>query len=143
MLGADASGDGGGRAGEEGGDGANGASVALALRTAHGVDLVALGDLEEQGQETLLAGLRDAGVAGQVDVVKMAHHGSRSQSAALAALLSPRVALVSVGSDNTYGHPTDQALDLYAGLGAALVRTDECGTSALVVRDGSLAVACS
>lgn len=143
VLGADASGDGGGRAGEEGGDGANGASVALALRTAHGVDLVALGDLEEQGQETLLAGLRDAGVAGQVDVVKMAHHGSRSQSAALAALLSPRVALVSVGSDNTYGHPTDQALDLYAGLGAALVRTDECGTSALVVRDGSLAVACS
>lgn len=142
VLGARAA-SGGGTSGEEGGDGANDASVAISLRTGHGVDLVALGDLEEAGQESLLADLTGAGFSGGVDVVKLAHHGSRSQSEGLAALLRPRVTLVSVGADNTYGHPTDEALDLYGGLGSAVVRTDECGQSALVVRGGSLAVACS
>jgi competence protein ComEC len=128
-------------AGEEG-DGANDASVAVALRTSAGLDVVALGDLEEPGQEALLADLRATGEPGAVDVLKMAHHGSASQSPGLAELLRPRVTLVSVGDDNTYGHPTDAALDLYAGLGSAVVRTDECGTAALVVRDGTLGVAC-
>jgi competence protein ComEC len=104
--------------------------------------VVALGDLEEPGQEALLADLRATGEPGAVDVLKMAHHGSASQSPGLAALLRPRVTLVSVGDDNTYGHPTDTALDLYAGLGSAVVRTDECGTAALVVRDGTVGLSC-
>ncbi|WP_344250212.1 ComEC/Rec2 family competence protein [Isoptericola hypogeus] len=140
VLGADAGGAGGGSAE---GDGANDASVALHLRTAGGLDVVALGDLEEPGQEALLGALGASGDATDVDVVKMAHHGSRSQSAGLAARLSPRVTLVSVGADNTYGHPTDAAVDLYEGTGSALVRTDECGTAALVVRSGEIGLACS
>jgi competence protein ComEC len=125
------------------GDGANDASVALALRTPGGIDVVALGDLETAGQEALFADLRAAGWARGVDVVKMAHHGSAEQSHQLAALLGPRLTLVSVGDDNTYGHPTETALDLYAGVGSALVRTDECGTAALVVRDGGIGLACT
>ncbi|WP_144882267.1 ComEC/Rec2 family competence protein, partial [Isoptericola variabilis] len=128
--------------GEEG-DGANDASVVLALRTAAGLDVVTLGDLERPGQEALLAELRAAGWAGGVDVVKMAHHGSADQSEALAALLRPRVTVVSVGDGNGYGHPTDAALDLYAGVGSALVRTDECGTAVLVARGGGIALACT
>jgi competence protein ComEC len=107
------------------------------------VDVVALGDLERAGQEALLADLRASGWPGGVDVVKMAHHGSAAQSQRLAALLRPRVTLVSVGDDNTYGHPTDAALDLYGSTGSAIVRTDECGTAALVVRDGELGLSCS
>ncbi len=129
-------------AGEEG-DGANDASVVLALRTPAGTDVVALGDLERAGQEALLADLRASGWPGGVDVVKMAHHGSAAQSRRLAALLRPRVTLVSVGDENTYGHPTGTALDLYADVGSTLVRTDECGTAALVVRDGGLGLSCS
>ncbi|MEU2199055.1 ComEC/Rec2 family competence protein [Isoptericola sp. NPDC019482] len=124
------------------GDGANDASVALELRTAGGLEVVALGDLEEGGQDALAADLAASGRAADVDVVKMAHHGSRSQSAALARHLSPRVTLVSVGADNTYGHPTDDALDLYASAGSALVRTDECGTAALVRRGDEIGLAC-
>lgn len=139
VLGADGRSSGAG----EGGDGANDASVALALRTPGGIDVVALGDLELPGQEALLADLRASGWSSGVDVVKMAHHGSAEQSARLAELLRPRVTLVSVGDDNTYGHPTDAALDLYAGVGSALVRTDECGTATLVVRDGAIGLGCS
>ena len=44
-------------------------------------------------------------------------------------LLAPTVAHVSSG-ENTYGHPTDRALDLYRGVGATVLRTDTCGTFA-------------
>lgn len=120
------------------GAGANDASVTLLVRVA-GLDVMLLGDLEEAGQAAVLAQARSRGIA-DVDVVKVAHHGSRVQSRALAEQLRPAAALFSVGDDNGYGHPTDSALGLYAGVGAVVLRTDECGTFALVVRDGALAV---
>lgn len=116
--------------------GANDASVVLRVRV-QGVDVVALGDLEDAGQSSLARTLTQQGSA-PVDVVKVAHHGSATQSDRLAEVLSPTVALVSSG-ENTYGHPTDRALDLYRGVGATVLRTDTCGTFALVVRDGVLA----
>lgn len=119
--------------------GANDASIALRVVTPR-LSLVALGDLEITGQESLDRTLRARAGDPSVDVVKVAHHGSRVQSSRLAATLSPTVAIVSSG-ENTYGHPTDVALDLYGGVGAAVLRTDRCGTFALVARDGALAVA--
>ncbi|MEU4385157.1 ComEC/Rec2 family competence protein [Promicromonospora sp. NPDC023805] len=116
------------------GEGANDSSIVLAARTG-GLDVLALGDLEDAGQAELVP------LAGQTDVVKVAHHGSAVQSRALAERLRPAVALVSSGRDNDYGHPTDEALDLYAGLGAAVVRTDQCGTVALVVRGQEVSLA--
>ncbi|GHH67311.1 ComEC/Rec2 family competence protein [Promicromonospora soli] len=128
------------------GEGANDSSVVLAVRTAGtahaagtartaGLDVLLLGDLEDAGQAALLPLVR------RTDVVKVAHHGSAVQSRALAERLRPAVALVSSGRGNEYGHPTDEALDLYAGVGAAVVRTDECGTVALVVRGGDVSLA--
>ncbi|WP_277211557.1 ComEC/Rec2 family competence protein [Isoptericola croceus] len=125
------------------GGGANDASVALALRTESGIDVVALGDLELQGQEHLLRRLESAGFpGGTVEVLKMAHHGSASQSADLARLLAPGVTLVPVG-ENSYGHPSDAALELYEDIGSRIVRTDECGTSALALREGGLVLTCT
>ncbi|WP_163187258.1 ComEC/Rec2 family competence protein [Cellulosimicrobium sp. SL-1] len=117
---------------------ANDASVALLVRVA-GLDVVALGDLEDAGQAALARTLGERGT-GPVDVVKVAHHGSATQSDRLAQVLAPTVALVSSG-ENTYGHPTDRALDLYRGVGATVLRTDACGTVALVVRDDVLSAA--
>ncbi|GAA4701127.1 competence protein ComEC [Promicromonospora umidemergens] len=116
------------------GEGANDSSVVLAARTA-GLDVLTLGDLEEAGQADLVP------LVGPADVVKVAHHGSAVQSRALAERVRPAVALVSSGRDNDYGHPTDEALELYAGVGAAVVRTDECGTVALVVREQEVSLA--
>ncbi|WP_036960493.1 hypothetical protein, partial [Promicromonospora kroppenstedtii] len=116
------------------GTGANDSSVVLSARVA-GLDVLLLGDLEDVGQAALVP------LTGRADVVKIAHHGSAVQSRELAERVRPAVALVSAGRDNEYGHPTDEALDLYAGVGAAVVRTDECGTVALVVRGGEMALA--
>lgn len=126
-----------------GAGGANDASVVLTLRTAGGIDVVTLGDLEQPGQERLVRLLEASGLPEEpVEVLKMAHHGSASQSAELARLLAPRVTLVPVG-ENDYGHPTQAALAMYTSVGSRLVRTDECGTSALAVREGGLVLTCA
>lgn len=118
--------------------GANDGSVALEIRT-QDLTVVALGDLELEGQATVLRRLLEEG-AGEVDVVKMAHHGSAVQDAALAELLSPRATFVSAGAGNTYGHPAPEAVSLYRAAGSAILRTDECGTVGVLERQGELLV---
>lgn len=69
---------------------------------------------------------------GPFDVLKVAHHGS--DDAGLVDLLErsvPRVALISVGSDNTYGHPTADTLETLAGHGVCTLRTDLDGAASV------------
>ena len=64
-----------------------------------------------------------------VEILKVSHHGS--EDAGLPRLLDelrPRVAVISVGRGNTYGHPTPETLAALSGLpGLAVYRTDEDG----------------
>jgi competence protein ComEC len=61
-------------------------------------------------------------------VVKVPHHGSRtSSSREFVHALSPRVAVVSVGRGNRFGHPAREVLDTYRQLGAQILRTDQDG----------------
>jgi competence protein ComEC len=65
---------------------------------------------------------------GPVDVLKIAHHGS--DDAGLDALLDrtlPRLAVISVGADNPYGHPTPQTLATLADHRIPTLRTDQGG----------------
>lgn len=122
------------------GDGstANDASVVL-LAEARGVRMLLTGDVEPEGQAAIARtwpGLR-------VDVLKVPHHGSRYQDEAWLVGLDARVALVSVGADNHYGHPADAALEPLAAAGTRVLRTDEGGDLAVVVegeRLGTVAV---
>jgi competence protein ComEC len=114
---------------------ANNASVALLVETA-GVRLLLTGDMEPEAQEAMrraLPGLR-------VDVLKVPHHGSRYQDPAFLTGLGARVAVVSVGEDNTYGHPSPDTVGLLEEAGVLVRRTDESGDVAVVVRDGGLGV---
>ena len=80
---------------------------------------------------------RPAQEPGTADIVKVAHHGSRFQHPPLYAQLDPDLALIGVGAENTFGHPTDEALDLARGLGAQVLRTDEHGTVVLPTGEGA------
>jgi competence protein ComEC len=80
----------------------------------------------------LLTGDAEAELApihpGDVDVIKVAHHGS--EDAGLPALLAettPELAVISVGAGNPYGHPSPVTLDALADAGIPAVRTDEAG----------------
>ncbi|SEI96352.1 ComEC/Rec2 family competence protein [Demequina mangrovi] len=100
---------------------------------AEGLTMIALGDLEVDGQLRLARVPRLAGA----DVVKVAHHGSAAQASVLAEALASPVALVSVGADNDHGHPAPETVALYGGGGATVLRTDLCGDIVLGARDGA------
>ncbi len=115
---------------------ANDASVVLAVQ-APGLRVVATGDLETEAQRALARSLPRDQVP--VDVLKVAHHGSARQDPGLHERWDPRVALVSVGAGNDYGHPAPSTLGLLAG--AVVARTDQGGDVAVGVGGGSLWVA--
>jgi competence protein ComEC len=78
---------------------------------------------------------------GPVDVLKVAHHGS--EDAGLDGLLDrtvPKLAVISVGEDNPYGHPTPLTLATLAAHGVKTLRTDRDGTIVLNVRRGAMTV---
>ena len=105
----------------------NNASVVLLVES-RGVRILLLGDVEVAAQ----VALRTSSAGPGVDVVKIAHHGSRYQDPALAAWTSARIALISVGRDNRYGHPAPETLRGWLDSGALVARTDEAGDVAIV-----------
>ncbi|MEL4318172.1 ComEC/Rec2 family competence protein [Leifsonia sp. YIM 134122] len=114
----------------------NAGSVTMRFSGA-GSSSVFLGDLGEESQDALL---RSSALA-PVDVVKVAHHGSSDQSTELYERLRAKVGLISVGADNSYGHPTARNLEILAGIGTVAERTDEQGLVLLAPGvDGSVRV---
>jgi competence protein ComEC len=79
---------------------------------------------------------------GPVDVLKVAHHGSEDPG--LGALLdrtSPRLAVISVGDGNTYGHPVPATLAELAAHEIFTLRTDEAGNIVVDADKDSFVVA--
>ena len=88
-----------------------------------------------------LQAMAKRGALGDIDVLKVGHHGSKAAlDAEVASLLRPEVALVSVGANNRYGHPSDEALGCLEEVGAEVLRTDERGTVALSFANDGLRV---
>ena len=72
--------------------------------------------------------LKEEGVLTQVDILKVAHHGSKfSSSLAFDEIVKPKWAVVSVGARNSYGHPAAETLKRFDILGASVLRTDKRG----------------
>jgi competence protein ComEC len=111
----------------------NEASV-IAVAQFGAVRFLLVGDAEHGEEEWLLA---HAAGALRADVLKVGHHGSSTSSTApFLRAVRPRLALVSVGAGNSYGHPSAGVLRALAAAGAAVLRTDRSGS--IVVRtDGS------
>ncbi|MEV5156154.1 ComEC/Rec2 family competence protein [Streptomyces werraensis] len=115
-------------------EGPNDASVAMLVRTG-GLRLLLLGDLEPPAQRALARSPAARHLAG-VDVLKVAHHGSAYQDPGLVSLAAPRLALISTGEDNSYGHPAPGTVEALRAQGAAVLRTDRDGALAVVPGTG-------
>ena len=98
------------------------------------VRVLMTGDIEEAAQEVLRTE-HGAEITG-VDVLKVPHHGSALQDPEFLRLTRPRIALISAGRSNRYGHPKPSTLVQLSRLGAQIGRTDQQGDVA-VVRAGS------
>ncbi|MFH8754418.1 ComEC/Rec2 family competence protein [Streptomyces atroolivaceus] len=105
----------------------NDSSVTLLVRSG-GLTMLLLGDLEPPSQRGVL---RSHPALPQVDVLKVAHHGSAHQDAALLRSARPRLALISCGADNPYGHPAARTVEALEATGAKVLRTDIHGAIAV------------
>jgi competence protein ComEC len=116
----------------------NNASIVMRL-VADGHSFLLAGDAEPEEQVDLMG----AGDDLAVDVLKVAHHGSENQDPAFVTATSALIAVISVGADNDYGHPSPVTLALLRQLGAQIYRTDLDGDIAIVIRAGQLATVTS
>jgi competence protein ComEC len=108
----------------------NDASVVLLVEV-RGIRLLLMGDEERPSQ----ADLRRTTTGLRADVLKVAHHGSSKQDQELVEGLGARLAVISVGVDNDYGHPAPSTLRLLQHAGMLVRRTDLEGDVAVVVDD--------
>lgn len=95
------------------------------LLTYREFSMIFTADIEERTERRILL----AHVLVDADVLKIAHHGSRtSTSDAFLSAVSPQLALISVGARNSYGHPTAEVLNRLEKNGIPYYRTDTDGT---------------
>jgi competence protein ComEC len=100
---------------------ANNDSLVLKIEGDHGSFLFA-GDVEEEAEEDIL----HLGKWIKSNVVKIPHHGGRTSACApFLQAVDPDIAVISVGRDNTFGHPHQGMLDALQGV--KILRTDADG----------------
>lgn len=105
----------------------NNSSVVMQINSAD-FSLLAVGDIEPISQAQLVQ------QASQVDLYKVAHHGSRFQDLNFMQALSPQISIISVGKDNSYGHPAPQTIAALSKIGSTVYRTDQDGALAINAR---------
>jgi len=99
----------------------------VALLTAGQVSILLTGDMEQEAEQDLS---RAKKIAAQV--LKVGHHGSNTSSTrSFLQKVRPQVAIISVGRENTYGHPEKEVLTRLSDIGADVYRTDLHGTVVL------------
>ena len=113
-------------------DDPNEASVVVSVQFGT-VRFLLMGDAERGEERWLLQ--HDRGLL-ESDILKVGHHGSRTSSGNdFLDVVRPRLALISVGAGNSYGHPDPDVLRALARHGAVVLRTDREG-SVVVRTDG-------
>jgi competence protein ComEC len=113
----------------------NNGSVVLTMHV-RGVTLLLAGDIErEAAGQVLQESQLDPGRWGSIDVLKVAHHGSSNRDDRLLDRIDGRLAVISVGADNDYGHPAPALLNALQQRGFEVHRTDREGDLA-VTTDG-------
>ncbi|MGW6729444.1 ComEC/Rec2 family competence protein [Nocardia sp. NPDC055029] len=102
-------------------DEANDRSLVLKAHTAVG-SILFTGDIEAAAQSRVL---HDNDI--RADILKVPHHGSRTTTPEFLRAVRPRLALISAGTDNTFGHPHPTITAALDTLGATTARTDRHG----------------
>ena len=108
-------------------------NTSIVLRVSYGAtSFLFMADAETPVEQALL----DAGTDLSATVLKVGHHGSStSTSYRFLNEVMPRYAVISVGKDNSYGHPHEKILSRLEDADARILRTDELG-DILFVSDG-------
>jgi competence protein ComEC len=115
-------------------NGGNNGSLALKLEGRKKTFLFT-GDIKEEAEEDII----HLGKWLRSDVVKVPHHGGRTSAyKPFYDVVSPEIAVISVGRDNSFGHPHQDTLDMLEG--AKIYRTDMNGAVKITEKNGGLEV---
>lgn len=96
----------------------NDQSISLKI-TYRNLDIFMAGDLSFEYEETI------AEEIGDIDLLKVSHHGSKtSSSKQFLAVTKPEIALISLGLNNSYGHPHEEVLTNFSESNIEVMRTD-------------------
>ncbi len=99
------------------------------------VNFMFTGDIEAEAEKDMVA----QNLVIDVDFMSVPHHSSKGSSTeAFLAKAKPEYAIVSVGADNSYGHPSADALNRYNAIGSKVYRTDQLG-DIVIKTDGNTA----
>lgn len=99
-------------------------------------EMLFTGDVEGEGEELLVKTLGDKAdnIAESYDVLKVAHHGSKnSTTEELLNQINPKLAIISAGEGNPYGHPHKETLERLKETKCKILETGECGAIMLEV----------
>ncbi|MBO8171464.1 MAG: DNA internalization-related competence protein ComEC/Rec2 [Bacillaceae bacterium] len=111
----------------------NNASVVMLLE-AYGRSILFTGDLEKEGEQALISEWKQQGLNRDIDVLKVAHHGSRtSTSKEWLDWIRPNYAIISVGAFNFYGHPADEVIERLVQSDVRVFRTDRDGAITIFI----------
>ncbi len=97
--------------------------------------LLLTGDVEEPGEQQLTQTLASYGIE-QVNILKVAHHGSAySSTENFLEQVRPQVAVISCGRKNSYGHPHEETINRLQDVGSEILITSEYGAIIVEVKD--------
>lgn len=117
-------------------DGGNPASLVVRA-CVDGSCVLLTGDLDIAGERELLLRTRREGASVRSDLLKVGHHGSRTSTGpSLLASVAPRLALVSAGRRNPYGHPSPEVVARMERQRVRVLRTDLHGRIEVRFRRG-------
>lgn len=118
----------------------NAYSLCIYMRIGEDMSMLLTGDVEGEGEEKLLEALRERSVE-ETTVLKVAHHGSRNATTEeFLRQTPPRIAVISCGKNNRYGHPHRELLERLEETGAFVIKTSEAGAVTLSFRRGEVSV---
>ena len=104
------------------------------------ITVLVTGDIGFEGEDAMVNYYRKT-KALNCDILKVAHHGSRySTGDEFLEAVNPKAAVISVGADNMYGHPSDETLERLNKYRIPVFRTDEDGAVGLRAEKGSISV---
>lgn len=113
----------------------NSVGILLTYGTAR---ILLAGDAEAKAEEYMANGA----YTGPLTVLKVTHHGSNTSSTPLFLnAFRPKIAVIQVGADNSYGHPTPETLTRLREYGARVFRNDEDGDVIVTIKDQKVDVA--
>lgn len=85
------------------------------------------GDIEEETEKVLVQKYKNTNTL-KSDILKVAHHGSKSSSIQeFLDLVKPKIALIGVGENNKYGHPDNNTIRKLENINCKIYRTDKMG----------------